>query len=182
MGGGRDINFFPIKHFPFCQLNSLLLFDLPLRQISYCLLQTLGLPPRRSTFSVGSASEDYNSDTLKRRRKFNWVRSNFMRKKTEKKMSYSQSELTSRYSNTSFDVPSGGVARSEGDHLRKSVSLEILPSATEDQEMSVQSNLHGEATQGYLRYVGVICFNLRKIVLNRYFIGTERLGFSKFSC
>ena len=112
--------------------------------------QASGLLPRCSTYSAGSASDDYSSDTLKRRRKFNWIKSNFMRRKTEKKMSYSQSELSSRLSNISFDIP---FDTKEMDPLRKSVSLEILPSAIEGEEMQASCPAVSEGTiQGYLRY------------------------------
>ncbi len=58
-------------------------------------------------------------------------------------MSCSQSELTSRYSNASLDVSLEGKL----DSMRRSVSLEILPSAIEDQEMLESSD---SDVQGYL--------------------------------
>lgn len=117
-----------------------------------------GIPSRGSTFSAGSNSEEYFSDTIKRRRKFSWVKSNFMRRKTEKKISGSQTELNShRLSNTSFDVGQDTRPQHFADPLRKSVSLELLPSAIENQEMyqsrTTISSDGSESTQGYLRYV-----------------------------
>ena len=75
----------------------------------------------------------------------------FIRRKTEKNISSSQSELSSRLSNVSFDQPENMEGK-ERDHLRKSVSLELLPSTVEDQEIHEPNlTISKDALQGYLR-------------------------------
>ena len=117
--------------------------------------------PRRKTFSH---QDEYQSDTLKRRRKFSWVKSGLMRKKGKKSQG-SQGDLEqSRLSQMSFDVQAGSnpdmLPQYPPDPMRKSVSLEILPSAPEGEEEvpgrvteSHESiNSEGkERFQGYLR-------------------------------
>lgn len=106
-------------------------------------------PPRRKTFSAGSVPDDFASDTLKRRRKFSWVKSNFMRRKSEKKyMSGSQTDLNSNHLSNTF----GGKSDISSpihplDPLRKSVSLELLPTA----EGISPCILTDDNFQGYLR-------------------------------
>lgn len=107
-------------------------------------------------FSVGSHPQDYSSDSMKRRKKFHWVKSNFMRRRSEKK-SGSHTELNSdRLSNTSFDVGLDTRPTLVADPLRRSVSLELLPSGPEDQEMyhsrTTISSDGIESLRGYLRY------------------------------
>jgi len=75
-----------------------------------------------------------------------------MRRKTEKSISYSQSELSSRLSNVSFDVQPESMEGKQRDSLRKSVSLELLPSAIEEQEIQESKvAFNKDALQGYLR-------------------------------
>ena len=118
----------------------------------------MNISSRRKTFSAGNTSEDYASDTLKRRRKFSWVKSNFMRRKTEKKIiSGSQTDLNSnRLSTISFDTnPENSRVPHPNDPLRKSVSLELLPTSVESDE-NLQSKMTQEGSeqfQGYLRYI-----------------------------
>ena len=116
----------------------------------YVLLQAapVEMSPRRKTFSAGSVPDDFVSDTLKRRRKFSWVKSNFMRRKSEKKyMSGSQTDLNAnRLSNFSGKSDSTSPLHAP-DPLRKSVSLELLPTAD---ELS-HTILSDERFQGYLR-------------------------------
>ncbi len=89
--------------------------------------------PRCNTYTAGTVSDDFSSDTLKRRRKFSWVKSNFMRRKSDKKISGSQTDLNSnRLSNMSFNPNQEPSYTS--DPLRKSVSLELLPTSTESDE------------------------------------------------
>ena len=107
------------------------------------------MPPRRKTFSAGSVPDDFSSDTLKRRRKFSWVKSNFMRRKSEKKfISGSQTDLnTNRLSSSNFNAKSDSASPLHvPDPLRKSVSLELLPTANE-----VSHNILSDNFQGYLR-------------------------------
>ncbi len=104
------------------------------------------MPPRRKTFSAGSVPDDFTSDTLKRRRKFSWVKSNFMRRKSEKKyMSGSQTDLnTNRLSSSNFSGKSDSTSPLHApDPLRKSVSLELLPTADELPHNILSDNFHG---------------------------------------
>lgn len=112
----------------------------------------VGLPPRCKTFSAGTVPEDFSTDTLKRRRKFSWVKSNFMRRKSDKKISGSQTDLNAnRFSVTSLNETSG--LHYAPDPLRKSVSLELLPTALESEDMASQIVLQDgrKQFQGYLR-------------------------------
>lgn len=107
------------------------------------------VPPRRKTFSAGTVPDDFASDTLKRRRKFSWVKSNFMRRRSEKKfMSGSQTDLNAnRLSSSNFSAKSDSTSPLHvPDPLRKSVSLELLPTATE-----LSHNILSDNFQGYLR-------------------------------
>ena len=116
--------------------------------------------PRRKTFSH---QDEYQSDTLKRRRKFSWVKSGLMRKKEKKAPSGSQGELNqSRLSQMSFDIqgPTPDMLPPYApDPMRKSVSLELLPTAPEGEETpGVGTESHESITsagkeqfQGYLR-------------------------------
>ncbi len=93
---------------------------------------------RRSTVSVSGSSEggEYQSDTLKRRKKFSWMKANFMKRKSADKRSatISSTDLSSyRFSNMSFDVPESPMY----DPMRRSVSLELLSAAEGEQKGSV---------------------------------------------
>lgn len=117
------------------------------------------MPPRRKTFSAGSVPEEFSSDTLKRRSKFSWVKSNFMRRKNEKKiLSGSQTDLHSNRSSTSIFSSSSDAVNVQGpDPLRKSVSLELLPTTTDSDESSLlEGNMDDENFQGYLRLVSFL--------------------------
>ena len=117
------------------------------------------MQPRRKTFSAGTVPEEFSSDTLKRRRKFSWVKSNFMRRKTDRKiMSGSQTDLNSN--RLSSNNLTGNMERMNPlyppDPLRKSVSLELLPTASDSDESSRDRTSGGSimadnAFQGYLR-------------------------------
>lgn len=112
-------------------------------------------PPRRKTFSAGSVPDEFSSDTLKRRRKFSWVKSNFMRRKSEKKtMSGSQTDLKLLGSDSSGNSESVNIPCSL-DPLRKSVSLELLPTITGSDEsflsIKPEGNTSADHFQGYLR-------------------------------
>lgn len=87
--------------------------------------------PRRKTYSH---QDEYQSETLKRRRKFSWVKSNLLRRK-EKKANSGQEQ--SRLSQMSVDVQGPSpvmLPQYPPDPMRKSVSLELLPSAPEVEE------------------------------------------------
>ena len=88
---------------------------------------------RRNTISSGGGDGDYQSDTLKRRRKFSWMKGSLTRKKNDKKAAtLSQSDLNShRLSNMSYDMREGYL-QIPVDSLRKSVSLELLPTTEEE--------------------------------------------------
>ena len=116
--------------------------------------------PRRKTYSAGNVPEEFTSDTLRRRKKFSWVKSNFMRRKNEKKgISGSQTDLNSN--RLSSSTLSGSQLermnpRYPQDPLRKSVSLELLPTATDSDDSShdrksIGSILSDGGFQGYLR-------------------------------
>ena len=117
--------------------------------------QTISIRTTRA-LSLGSGS-DMNSDISKRRKKFNWVKSGIMRRKSEKKISGEQGK-SSRLSNMSYDV----------DPLRKSSSLEVMQSSTEDQEMylshSTISSDGYESLRGYLWYESKLITNLKMCV------------------
>ena len=117
--------------------------------------------PRRKTFSH---QDEYQSDTLKRRRKFSWVKSGLMKRKGKKTEGGggSQGDLQqSRVSQMSFDQgPSSDLLPPYPvDPMRKSVSLELLPSAPEAEESPARvceahesvSSEGKEQFQGYLR-------------------------------
>ena len=119
--------------------------------------------PRRKTFSH---QDEYQSDTLKRRRKFSWVKSGLIRRKGKKSSvaGGSQGDLEqNRVSQMSFDVqgPSSDMLpQYPPDPMRKSMSLELLPSAPEEPEESSTRvcEAHESVTsegkqqfQGYLR-------------------------------
>ena len=118
--------------------------------------------PRRKTFSH---QDEYQSDTLKRRRKFSWVKSGLMKRKSKKVEGGggSQGDLQqSRVSQMSFDIqgPSSDLLPPYPvDPMRKSVSLELLPSAPEAEESPARvceahesvSSEGKEQFQGYLR-------------------------------
>ena len=115
--------------------------------------------PRRKTFSH---QDEYQSDTLKRRRKFSWVKSGLMRRKG-KKAPGSQGDLEqNRLSQMSFDVQGPTpdmLPQYPPDPMRKSVSLELLPSPPEGEELQNRTaESHESITdegkerfQGYLR-------------------------------
>ena len=117
------------------------------------------MPPRRKTFSAGTVPEEFSSDTLKRRSKFSWVKSNFMRRKGEKKiLSGSQTDLNAPANRSSSNVTgqSGIATLRAPDPLRKSVSLELLPTTTDSDESSQNLILEGGSDdnfRGYLRLV-----------------------------
>ncbi len=118
--------------------------------------------PRRKTFSH---QDEYQSDTLKRRRKFSWVKSGLMKRKGKKVESGggSQGDLKgARISQMSFDIQSPTpdmLPPYPVDPMRKSVSLELLPAAPEAEESPARVceahesvNSEGkEQFQGYLR-------------------------------
>lgn len=119
--------------------------------------------PRRKTFSH---QDEYQSDTLKRRRKFSWVKSGLIKRKSKKteEAGGSQGDLkqSTRVSQMSFDIqgPSSDILSPYPvDPMRKSVSLELLPSAPETAESPARVceahesvNSEGkEQFQGYLR-------------------------------
>ena len=119
-----------------------------------------GSSSRRKTFPEGTA-DDYQSDTLKRKRKFSWVKSNFMRKKGDKK-SPSDSTTSHRLSNISFDTQVNSPILSTNP-TRRSVSLEMLPAEDEvptptpvnaqtfSQSQGCISPIGSENFQGFLR-------------------------------
>jgi len=122
--------------------------------------------PRRNTISHSPGDNDYQSDTLKRKRKFSWIsKPGFIRKKNEKKLpSASQPDLdVHRLSNMSFDLQAEQLPSSTNplDPLRKSVSLELLPTVESEEVSSgppLPSRSHravspegAEQFQGYLR-------------------------------
>ena len=84
---------------------------------------------RRKTFPEGAA-DDYQSDTLKRKRKFSWVKSNLMRKKGDRKSTV-DSTASHRLSNVSFDIQVNPPSILSTDPTRRSVSLEMLPAEDE---------------------------------------------------
>lgn len=115
------------------------------------------MPPRRKTFSAGTVPEEFSSDTLKRRSKFSWVKSNFMRRKGEKKiLSGSQTDLNANRSSSNIITQAGVANLRPPDPLRKSVSLELLPTTTDSDESSQNLVLEGGSDDnfhGYLRLV-----------------------------
>lgn len=119
-----------------------------------------GTWPRRKTFSNGTNGDEYSSDTLKRRRKFSWMKSGFSRKKGEKKLhNRSQPDLDlQRLSTTNFDEPVSHnlLPPPQVDPLRKSVSLELLPTPSDGSKLPLnhqvsQSEYDQEPYQGYIR-------------------------------
>ena len=115
--------------------------------------------PRRKTFSH---QDEYQSDTLKRRRKFSWVKSNLMRRKGKKSSQGQEGAEQNRLSQMSFDIqgPTPDMLPPyTPDPMRKSMSLELLPSAPEvDETSGGATEAHTSVTsegkeqfQGYLR-------------------------------
>lgn len=110
------------------------------------------MPPRRKTFSAGTVPEEFSSDTLKRRSKFSWVKSNFMRRKGEKKiLSGSQSDLNTNQSSSNCSSTPDVINLHVPDPLRKSVSLELLPTTADTDESSQTQGFHEGKFKGYLR-------------------------------
>ena len=122
--------------------------------------------PRRNTISHSPGGNDYQSDTLKRKRKFSWIsKPGFIRKKSEKKLpSASQPDLdVHRLSNMSFDLQAEQLPSilNPVDPLRKSVSLELLPTVESEEGSTgppLPSRSHravspegADQFQGYLR-------------------------------
>ena len=110
---------------------------------------------------------------MRRRKKFDWVKSNLLRRRSEKK-SGSQNELNfHRFSNSSFDVcvdplPTTNIP----DPLRKSTSLELLNNAPEDEEIchsqsTISSDGGSESLRGYLRYAKLLFKNKCVRVFNQ---------------
>ncbi len=88
---------------------------------------------RRSTISSASKG-DYESDTLKRKKKFSW----FAKRKSEQRTSTASASDLSRHrmSNMSFDIPESPVY----DPLRRSVSLELLSPTGEEEKGDVRTS------------------------------------------